>query len=239
MRKVFSVALMAGLLCLVGMTRDAGATATFSLVWASCSGGAGCTGGLGTDTVTVNPGGGQTLLLNIVLTHNESLGMGAHGISLHFDDDLANELNLLGGGEWAGSTYAVMGTMVAGTYSPLSVGMGVFGLAGTVESSGALGGQVNNFESGVLSGGLPANSTGIYVVGTARFVVNTAFTDGVDIFSGTFHGADGNVNGAGAPVTSQVFNTATVNVIPEPGTVSLLGLGLVGLVLAGRRSRRS
>jgi hypothetical protein len=221
------------------MTRDAGATATFTMVWASCSGGAGCDSGVGTNTVVVNPGGGQTLLLNIVLTHNESLGMGAHGVSLHFDDDLANELDLLGGGEWAGSTYATMGTMAGGTYSPLSAGMGVNGLAGSVESTGAVGGQVNNFESGVLVGGLPANSAGIYVVGTARFVVGTAYTDGVDILIGSFYGADGNVDGAGAQLTSEVYGTATVNVIPEPGTVSLLGLGLVGLVLAGRRSRRS
>jgi hypothetical protein len=28
-----------------------------------------------------------------------------------------------------------------------------------------------------------------------------------------------------------------LNIIPEPGTASLMGLGLVGLILAGRRSR--
>jgi hypothetical protein len=42
-----------------------------------------------------------------------------------------------------------------------------------------------------------------------------------------------------APVTELPFNGASINVVPEPGTVSLLGLGLVGLILAGRRSRRS
>ena len=43
MRKVFSVALMAAMLCLVGMTKDAGATVTiFARVGLRAAGGAGC-----------------------------------------------------------------------------------------------------------------------------------------------------------------------------------------------------
>ena len=42
------------------------------------------------------------------------------------------------------------------------------------------------------------------------------------------------------PDGNMTFNGASLNgVIPEPGTAPLLGLGLVGRVLAGRRIRRS
>ena len=45
------------------------------------------------------------------------------------------------------------------------------------------------------------------------------------------------VDGAGNAVTPPTLGSALVTVIPEPATASLIGLGLVGLVLAGRRSR--
>ena len=41
MRKVFSVALMAAMVCLVGMTKDASATITVTLEWGACAGGTG------------------------------------------------------------------------------------------------------------------------------------------------------------------------------------------------------
>ena len=65
-------------------------------------------------------------------------------------------------------------------------------------------------------------------------------SDTTDVVSGLFNGLfDLLVDGLGVtvPPGTITFGTATVNVIPEPGTVSLLGLGLVGVVLARRRSR--
>jgi hypothetical protein len=231
MRKVFSVALMAAMVCLVGMTRDAGATVTISLVFTSCSGGTGCVSGVGTNALTVNPGGGQTIEMDVILTHNEATGLGGHFFSVNFDSDLGNELDLLVAKAWGGFTYMV--TMASATYSPLGAGVGP-----NTESTGAVGGQIGTYESGTTATqGLPA---GTYTVGTARFLVTSNVTlDGDDLFSGLFRaGFDTIANGANQP-TVNIFGTGSVSAIPEPGTASLLGLGIVGLVLAGRRSRRS
>jgi hypothetical protein len=248
MRKVFSVAMMAALVGLVGMTRDASATATVTLVWGACGGGPGGCVGVGSSAITVNPGGGQTLRLDIFLTHDEVVGVDAHVFSLNFDTDLGNELNLTGGMppvEWAGTDTHPGGATEL--YGPFTAGLG-----GTVESSGAIAGRLNSYDSGtVLSTNLPrtglaytvgtftATAPASYRVGQAFFTVNASgVTDGADIFSGSFNGGfdvSANINGA----ITMDFNSASVNIVPEPGTVSLLGLGLLGLVLAGRRTRRS
>jgi len=249
MRKVFSVALMAGMLCLVGMTKEANATVTVTMVWGLCTG-AGC-GATGTDVMTMTSGSGQTLRLDIFLTHDNTDGLKGHGFSLAFDTDLANELNFntaMAQAEWGG-TDVNPHPVNASAYSPIAAGV-----TGTIESTGATAGRINTYESGSLTGVLPrtgqaySNGTftltapGTYRVGQAFFIANGAVTDGADIFAGIFNtGVDDILNGAGGvlPLSGLSFGTATLNLIPEPGTVSLLGLGLVGLVLAGRRSRRS
>ena len=232
MRKVFSVALMAAMVCLVGMTRDASALVTFSLVWTGTSG----TGVTGTNAIFADAG--DVLTLQIRMTTDQTLG--GHGVSLNFDTDLGNELNLLnpnGGAEWAGSNFGT--TAMATNYSSINTGIGG---PPPIESTGALSGRVNTFESGVITGTLFL-PVGTYAIGTARFVATSGVaTDGNDVFVGLFNtGVDDVLNNLflAIPGGSLAFGGAAVNVVPEPGTVSLLGLGLVGLVLAGRRSRRS
>jgi len=234
MRKVFSVALMAAMVCLVGMTKDAGATVTFNLIWTGTTG----TGVVGTNAIDAVAGDTLTLSIRMVLDQT----MAGHSVSLAFDTDLGNELNLnvpTGGSEWSGTAYTV--GMIAGSYAPLSAG--IVGPPPAVESTGGLAGSISSYESGKgLTG--PYLPTGTYTIGTARFVVtgNGGIGDD-DVFAGFFNiGIDGalnNLNGS-IPGGSLIFGTAQVNtpLIPEPGTASLLGLGLVGLVLAGRRSRR-
>jgi len=248
MRKVFSVALMAAMLCLVGITKDAGATITIGLEWSGCGGGGGGCTATGTDTITVAALGGQTLRLDIYMSHNLTQGLAIHTFSLNFDSLIENELNLgpMGQTEWAGTD--VNPGLGTDTYGILNTGVTV------LESGGPPVGRINSFESAAIVGVLPANGVAYtvgtstatapsrYRVGQAFFTVTTAATDGADVFSGLFNGAfDNFFDGLGALVGAGTlsFGTATVNVVPEPGTVSLLGLGLVGLVLAGRRSRRS
>lgn len=228
MRKVFSVALMAAMVCLVGMSKDASANVTYSLIWQSATGGA---TGVGTANLG-NFTAGNTAVLGIVLTNDQTLG--GHGVDLTFDTALGNELNLFAptaGKEWAGSNYGT--TTMATNYSPINSG---FGPPAPVESTGAVQGSVTLIESGQITGPLFL-PVGTYTVGTVKFVSNGSAQSDVNVgYFGLSGGTLGN-NFLLIPNGNISFNGATVN-IPEPGTVSLLGLGLVGLVLAGRRRAR-
>jgi hypothetical protein len=251
MRKVFSVALMAAMVCLVGMTKDASATITITLEWGACGGGAGGCTATGGQTLTVNPGGGQTLRLDVFLSHDLTQGIAAQAFSLNFDTGGENEFNLNAGTmvaiEWTGSDIHPGGAI--DVYGPITPGVT------SHESPGAGStGRVNSYDSGfdvilklprtgatysvgTFTGTAPAR----YRIGQAFFTVNGAATDGADFFAGLFAPPDEFVDGNNAIVAPGTisFGSATVNLVPEPGTVTLLGLGLIGLVLAGRRSRRS
>ncbi len=86
--------------------------------------------------------------------------------------------------------------------------------------------------------GADAGAAGTWTLGSVNFdltgtVVGTHeienfWRDGIDDIINTVGHLPGGAPGASGYVT----------VVPEPGTVSLLGLGIVGLVLAGRRRNR-
>ena len=197
----------------------------------------------------MNVGGGQTLRLDVYLSHDLTQGLESHTFSLNFDTSLDNELNLgpMAQMEWAG-TDVHPGTPVE-TYGPFTGGVTV------LESSGVVAGRINSFESasfGVLPrngaaytvGTFSATAPARYRIGQAFFTVNGATNDGNDLFAGLFNGLfDILIDGLSVPIApgTIIFGTATVGLgdpIPEPGTAALLSLGLVGLVLARRRGRR-
>ena len=100
------------------------------------------------------------------------------------------------------------------------------------------GSRVGNFGAVVPPpNGPPSLGPGTYTIGTIIWDTSgtTMGTETISIV-GAIVGAV--INGVITDVSaSVVVGSHIVNIIPEPGTASLLGLGLVGLVLAGRRSR--
>jgi hypothetical protein len=129
------------------------------------------------------------------------------------------------------------------------VGVGVsWNKTGTLVTSCGLfdgvtdnGSEVGKFDCGIPPPvGPPSVAPGTYQIGT--IVWNTsgvaAGLDNMELIRALVTGEGAVINGNIIDITSQVVLTSRLlNIIPEPGTASLLGLGLVGLILAGRRSR--
>ena len=88
----------------------------------------------------------------------------------------------------------------------------------------------------------PQLNAGTYKIGT--IIWDTSGTSsGTETISAVINDL---INGVGEIINGNIINlssadivvgTHILTIIPEPGTASLLGLGLVGLILAGRRSR--
>ncbi|MBW2493731.1 MAG: PEP-CTERM sorting domain-containing protein [Deltaproteobacteria bacterium] len=78
------------------------------------------------------------------------------------------------------------------------------------------------------------------MLGTVTFS-SIAAGAGLNILVTANDGTDDVLDLAGNVISgTTTFNVATINVapVPEPGTLSLLGMGLGGLYMVGRRSSR-
>ena len=76
-------------------------------------------------------------------------------------------------------------------------------------------------------------------IGSIVFTTGTVTTDGIDVsgcYNCTAFGPTGD-GAVGSGDLTTVFNGLAINVVPEPTTASLLGLGLLGLTVAGRRRK--
>jgi hypothetical protein len=97
---------------------------------------------------------------------------------------------------------------------------------------------VHHVNSGSVCGALGSclADTQTARLGTVTFNVDALPVGSLDILVGLFDGADGVGDAIGGNANPS-FNAGTVASVPEPGTISLLGMGLGGLYVVGRRNR--
>jgi hypothetical protein len=232
MRRI-ALVMMFTMASLVGFSGAAGATPTVNLVWASTDNTDPGITGVGTSSILAQSG--DTLLMEIYLTAGTE-GIRAYGISIAFDTDLRvvgtpNEYGTAPA-SFPCSPFPICFTGPRPNLQPLGAGINGWD-TGTP-------GFVYTFESATLSASNYAYDTfGPMKIGDIMFEVQPAVaTDGVDAMSGFFNpGVDAILDAANNSVGA-VFGGAAVNLFgPEPGTATLLGLGLLGLAVAGRRTR--
>jgi hypothetical protein len=204
----------------------ASASPTISLVWTGTTG----TGTTGSSSIFASPG--DVLALDIRI-NIDATGLSGAFVSLAYDS--TSLLGLLGYGVGPGGTSSEVcpnPPNAAGpdtcsgfstpsrTYTP--IGGGSAGLIAT--NSGALS---NYGQFDAVKGSPPFSTNGVMTLGRAIFEVVSGGTVSVANVPGldSVNDSAGNV----------FFPTASATVIPEPGTAALLGLGIFGLAVAGRR----
>ena len=232
MRKPFSVALMATLACAFGLARSANAGVTFDVVFQDATVPTGITLSPG------DPGFGCAFTgyyqrsvttghcMDVILKSTvDIIGMGT---SVTYDTD--NGLVLTSMYEWrgVGVSFNKSGTLQAACTPP----------GGLTD----YGGVIQSFDCIVaLPNAPPQMAAGTYRIGTLIWDTS-GYTGGLSVIAAYINspidGVAAVINGNIVDISSQVVvGSHLLGIIPEPGTASLLGLGLVALVLVGRRSR--
>jgi hypothetical protein len=203
--------MVGGLIALVGLAGTANASATVDLIWQSS----------GTDTIS-GLAISDSITLDVMLTAGPNGSLGA-SVSIDYSAVIGT-LSVTGvsntlDGFWSLSPGGVPIDDGIGTISSINVGSVICGVVGECLADG---------ES--------------QRIGTITFQVDALSGGTLGILVGLFDGLDG-IGGVldpnGCTPGPCTFNSGFAVVpVPEPGTLSLLGMGLGGLYMVGRRSNR-
>jgi hypothetical protein len=136
-------------------------------------------------------------------------GVSSYGVSLRFDDDL---------------TFESAEELLPGAFD-FNLGPGI---------AGSTADTVLTFEAATFG---PGASNASFVAGRVVFRASAPKDDGIDVVPGFFNaGIDGLFSSAGDDLGSSVeFHGASVQLVPEVGTLALLVPGIAGLAMMGRR----
>ena len=218
MRKLFVLGMVAGLVGMGGYVRDAHAGATVDLLFVSLNGAS-----IAPTNSLTGLKASDTFVMHAVMTNDQTLT--AAVFSINYDLGGTNSLDVVSAFQWAGQAVNKAGTNKIAPLVPLS--------PVTPTQIGSFQGITNNFS---LPAVLPPGS---YQMGTVTW--HAVAAGDINITSFILAGIDGFGDGAFNNIDSSVLlrsASVSINAIPEPATASLLGLGLVGLLLVGRRRSR-
>ena len=210
-----SLSLAASLLLIAQGSR----ATSIDFVWTGTSG----AGSVGSSAISVSASQPETLTLDVVLDV-DTFGLSLLGISIGFDPDLGDELDVISIETLSWSNPKGPGRFTA------------VGYVSSQESTPTREGQFISL-GGFSFGAGPQNATLTF----ARIVFTThpsaASSDGSDIIS-FFGSSDVALDSTGLFYIQPELGSAEVNVIPEPVSLSLLGIGIGALALAFRRPHR-